>query len=64
MIPVNPALDDLEWRWNIGSGSGFHQAGAFIIPTIATGGAGGLAAAPPARGGGQPGPTDLAGQGL
>ena len=41
MSPVNQALDDLEWRWNIGSGSGFHQAGAFIIPTILSGGGGG-----------------------
>ncbi|WP_295702779.1 putative T7SS-secreted protein, partial [Lapillicoccus sp.] len=38
MNPVNQALDDLEWRWNIGSGSGFHQAGAIVIPAIATGG--------------------------
>ena len=49
MSPVNQALDDLEWRWNIGSGSGFHQAGSFIIPTIATGAAGGLGAGVEAR---------------
>uniref|UniRef100_UPI0025DE0851 hypothetical protein n=1 Tax=Lapillicoccus sp. TaxID=1909287 RepID=UPI0025DE0851 len=42
MNPVNQALDDLEWRWNIGSGSGFHQAGAIVIPAIATGGLGGV----------------------
>lgn len=49
MAPVNEALDDLEWRWNIGSHSGFHKTGAFVIPTVATWGVGGVAAGAEAR---------------
>ncbi|MEP6797209.1 MAG: putative T7SS-secreted protein, partial [Lapillicoccus sp.] len=44
MDPVNAALDGLEWRWNVGSGSGFHQAGAVFVPMVATWGGGGVAA--------------------
>ncbi|WP_295695616.1 putative T7SS-secreted protein [Lapillicoccus sp.] len=49
MSPVNRALDGLEWRWNISSGSGFHQAGALVIPALATGGGGGVAVGLEAR---------------
>lgn len=49
MSPVNRALDGQEWRWNIGSGSGFHQAGALVIPAVATWGGGGVAAGVEAR---------------
>lgn len=49
MAPVNNALDDLQWRWNVGSHSGFHKTGAFVIPTVATWGVGAVAAGVEAR---------------